>query len=194
MSDQFVSRGQPERSVALLWRAEPRPGRGPKRGLTIDAIAVRAIELADTEGLAGLSMRRLADALGVRPMTLYTYLPAKAELLDVMLDAVYGEIVSALKHSTEARSGNHAWRAGLESRARADWALYRRHPWILPDMGTGETAYPGVHAMVVSALTGHGDQELLEILPATTTADRSRSWVCMTGPTRRCRQSPTSGV
>jgi arginase len=41
-----------------------------------------------------------------------------------------------------------------------------------PDMGTGETAYPGFHAMVVSALTGQGDQELLEILPATTTADR----------------------
>ncbi len=41
-----------------------------------------------------------------------------------------------------------------------------------PDTGTGETAYPGFHAMVVSALTGHGDKELLEILPATTTADR----------------------
>ena len=41
-----------------------------------------------------------------------------------------------------------------------------------PDMGTGKTAYPGFNAMVVSALTGHGDQGLLEILPATTTADR----------------------
>jgi arginase len=41
-----------------------------------------------------------------------------------------------------------------------------------PDMGTGETAYPGYHAMVVSALTGHGDTELLDILPATTTPDR----------------------
>ena len=41
-----------------------------------------------------------------------------------------------------------------------------------PDMGTGETAYPGFHAMVVSALTGRGDQELLETLPGTTTADR----------------------
>jgi arginase len=41
-----------------------------------------------------------------------------------------------------------------------------------PDMGTGEAAYPGFHAMVVSALSGHGDQELLEMLPATTTADR----------------------
>jgi arginase len=42
-----------------------------------------------------------------------------------------------------------------------------------PDMGTGETAYPGFHAMVVSALTGHGDHESLEILPAMTTADGS---------------------
>lgn len=41
-----------------------------------------------------------------------------------------------------------------------------------PDMGTGESAYPGYHAMVVSALTGHGDAELLAMLPATTSADR----------------------
>ncbi len=41
-----------------------------------------------------------------------------------------------------------------------------------PDMGTGESAYPGYHAMVVSALTGHGDPELLQALPATTTGDR----------------------
>ena len=41
-----------------------------------------------------------------------------------------------------------------------------------PDMGTGETEYAGYHAMVVSALTGHGDQELLDLLPATIAADR----------------------
>ncbi|WP_344810153.1 arginase family protein [Microlunatus ginsengisoli] len=41
-----------------------------------------------------------------------------------------------------------------------------------PDMGTGESDYPGYHAMVVSGLTGHGDQELLDILPATITPDR----------------------
>ncbi len=41
-----------------------------------------------------------------------------------------------------------------------------------PDMGTGESAYPGAHAMVVSALTGHGDAELLELLPATTAPGR----------------------
>jgi arginase len=65
-----------------------------------------------------------------------------------------------------------------------------------PDMGTGETVYPGFHAMVVSALTGHGDQELLKILPATTTADGvelvgMHDW---TDQTTRCRQLPPSVV
>nr|WP_277626222.1 arginase family protein [Arsenicicoccus piscis] len=41
-----------------------------------------------------------------------------------------------------------------------------------PDMGTGDSPYPGYHAMVVSALTGHGDPELLDLLPATIPADR----------------------
>ncbi|MBT8161851.1 MULTISPECIES: arginase family protein [Arthrobacter] len=41
-----------------------------------------------------------------------------------------------------------------------------------PDMGTGESSYPGYHAMVVSALTGHGDQEILDRLPATIPASR----------------------
>jgi arginase len=47
-----------------------------------------------------------------------------------------------------------------------------------PDMGTGETTYPGFHAMVISALTGHGDPELLDLLPATIVADRV-ALVCM---------------
>lgn len=59
-----------------------------------------------------------------------------------------------------------AERDGIE----ADLAIL----WIdsHPDMGTGESAYPGYHAMVVSALTGHGDAELLQTLPATTSTDR----------------------
>ena len=64
-----------------------------------------------------------------------------------------------------------------------------------PDMGTGDSDYPGYHAMVVSALTGHGDQQLLGLLPATTIPDRvalvgMHDW---TDPTlSRCRISPSS--
>jgi AcrR family transcriptional regulator len=54
-------------------------------------IVAAAIQLADAEGLAALSMRQVADHLGVAAMSLYTYIPSKAELMDLM-DAVYGEL------------------------------------------------------------------------------------------------------
>ena len=126
-------RGQVGRSMALLWRTTRKPTRGPKPGLTIDTVAAKAIELADAEGLPALSMRRVAEALGVAPMSLYTYVPSKAELVDVMLDAVYGESAADLGRVPAAPTtrGQPTWRAGLETRARADWALYERHPWVL---------------------------------------------------------------
>ena len=81
-----------------------------------------AIAIADAEGLAALSMRRVADAVGVATMTLYSYVPGKAELLDVMLDTVTGET---------ARPAITGWRDGLARIARENWKLYHRHPWIL---------------------------------------------------------------
>jgi arginase len=63
-----------------------------------------------------------------------------------------------------------------------------------PDMGTGETAYPGFHAMVVSALTGTATRSSSRYCRPRRPPIESRSSACMTGPTRRCRQSPASGV
>lgn len=84
--------GDPARSMALLWGTEAPPRtRGRKPGLTVGGIATAAIELADTEGLEALSMRRVAQRLGVGTMSLYTYVPGKAELVDVMLDAIHLE-------------------------------------------------------------------------------------------------------
>ena len=124
MSSDYSGSGDPARSLPLLWRDQKRPTRGPRPGLSVDRVVAAAIELADAEGLAALSMRRVADRLGVGTMSLYTYVPGKAELLDLMLDTVLAE---------EARTDGAAggWRAGLELRAREDWALYHRHPWIL---------------------------------------------------------------
>jgi AcrR family transcriptional regulator len=115
--------GDPARSLRLLWRDQQRPTRGPRPGLSVDRVVAAAVELADAEGLAALSMRRVAERLGVGTMSLYTYVPGKGELLDLMLDTVLAE---------EARPDPAAgWRAGLELRAREDWALFHRHPWIL---------------------------------------------------------------
>jgi AcrR family transcriptional regulator len=125
----YGGRGDPARGMALLWRTAGEPparGRGPRPGLTVDRIVAAATELADAEGLAALSMRRVAERLGVGTMSLYTYVPSKAELVDVMYDAALGELAA------DPLPG--AWRAQLEGIARATWELYRRHPWMLQVM------------------------------------------------------------
>lgn len=130
MPTEYAGRGDPARTIALLWGTRERGGRGPKPGLTVDQIVAAAIAIADAEGLAALSMRRVADRLGVSPMALYTYVPGKAELIDVMLDAVFGETAKP-----EGVAGG--WRVKLEQVARENWALYRRHPWLLQVAATG---------------------------------------------------------
>jgi len=128
MTAERTSQGDPRRSMELLWGRRPAPTRGPKQGLSVARIVARATEIADAEGLAALSMRRVAEGLGVGTMSLYTYVPSKAELLDVMLDTAYGELVGVFDEAT-------GWREGLEARARASWDLYARHPWILQVAG-----------------------------------------------------------
>jgi AcrR family transcriptional regulator len=117
----------PARVLELLWQAgeEPRSRRGPRPALTVDEIVTTAIAIADRDGLEGVTMRRLAQSLGVGAMALYTYVPGKAELLDLMLDRVYAEMprgewpadwrerLTALALDNRALYDAHAWAAGL---------------------------------------------------------------------------------
>jgi AcrR family transcriptional regulator len=129
--------GDPARTLALLWGRDTTRSRGPKPRLSVHRIALAAIEVADADGLDALSMRRVAERLGVGTMSLYTYVPGKAELIDVMLDAVHAE-------PGPAAAPGGGWREKLEQVARANWDLARRHPWIpyvstasRPPMGPG---------------------------------------------------------
>jgi AcrR family transcriptional regulator len=139
VSSVYSGSGDPQRSIELLWGTAPGPKRGPKPKRTLDQIIRAAIAVADAEGLTGLSMRRVADELEVPVMSLYTYVPSKAELIDVMVDTVYGEMA----RPAEVPGG---WRGRLELIARENWALGRRHPWMLqvamsrPVLGPHETA------------------------------------------------------
>jgi AcrR family transcriptional regulator len=131
--------GDPRETLALLWRTRERPKRGRKARLSVDAIVEAAVALADEAGLGAVSMRALADRLGVGTMSVYTHVLGKAELIDLMLDRVLGE--TALP--TELPD---AWRARLELVARENLALFQRHPWMLdvvtfrPPMGPGVVA------------------------------------------------------
>ena len=128
MPSRFVGAGDPSRSMALLWRtpgtSAVRPG--PRSSLDVDRLVSAAVGLADAEGLAAVSMRRVAAELGVPAMTLYGYVPGKGELVDLMLDSALGELYP---DEGAATSGN--WRARVEAVARANWAFFLRHPWAL---------------------------------------------------------------
>jgi AcrR family transcriptional regulator len=127
VTTEYTGGGDPQHSIELLWGAPERPRRGPKPRLTAAMIVAAAIQLADSEGLAALSMRRVADQLGVATMSLYTYIPNKAELIDLMMDTAFGE-----QERPDASPGY--WRARLEQIAKASWKLYHRHPWMLQVM------------------------------------------------------------
>ena len=92
--------------------------------------------LADRDGIEGLSMRTVARELGVSPMSLYTYVPGKAELLDLMLDRLY---LRMGRPPLEDRP----WRGRLEAVAHSNRALFQQHPWLVsvgtarPPLGPG---------------------------------------------------------
>lgn len=83
-----------------------------------------AIAVADSDGLAALSMRRVAESLGVGTMTLYTYVPGKAELIDLMVDAAIGDAGLPAEPPAD-------WRAGVVAFAEAARALQHKHSWLL---------------------------------------------------------------
>jgi len=127
VATELTGAGDPARSMALLWRPEApvARGRGPRAGLDVADVVTAAVRLADSEGISTLSMRRLAAALGVGVMTLYTYVPGKGELVDLMYDRVLGELYR------EEQPAGADWRTRLEHVARENWELFVRHPWAL---------------------------------------------------------------
>ncbi|MFC5819353.1 TetR/AcrR family transcriptional regulator [Nonomuraea harbinensis] len=74
--------------VELLWRDA---GGDPRQGLSVDAIVRAGIEVADAEGLSGLSMRKVAERLGFTTMSLYRHVPSRDHLVDLMRDTAIGE-------------------------------------------------------------------------------------------------------
>ncbi|MCE6999908.1 TetR/AcrR family transcriptional regulator [Saccharothrix sp. S26] len=133
------------RVLELLWKDARRPARGPRRGLTTERIVAAAIQVAETEGPAALSMRRVAEELGVGTASLYTYLPGKAELEALMVDAIGAEDTLP-----DDRPGD--WRAKVEAWARADHQLFREHPWVLHLVATVAAPGPNLLRWMDSAL------------------------------------------
>lgn len=138
-------RSDPRRALEQMWGEAERPRRGPRPALTVRRIVAAALDIVETEGLAELSMRRVAARLGVGTASLYTYVPGKDELLALMLDAVIAE--DPLPHT---RPGT--WREKFAAWARADWEDYRSHPWAVQLASVRQLTGPNALAWLESAL------------------------------------------
>jgi AcrR family transcriptional regulator len=107
----------------LLWGRRERGKRGPKPGLSIEAIVEAAIGIADADGLAAVSMARVAKELGFTTMSLYRYVASKDELLQLMWNA------SAQGAEGLALEGK-GWRERLRHWALVQREMIDRHAWI----------------------------------------------------------------
>ena len=141
MSDEIAGRGDPLKSLKLLWEGNEPPKRGPRPKVELGALVRAAIDIADAEGLAGVSTRRVAEKVGISPMSFYTYIPGKAELLDLMIDTV-----SAIEIGEIPEFDPKQWRQNLMIMAVGLRQFYLLHPWVLdlaahrPVLGPGTMA------------------------------------------------------
>ena len=164
LRDQGLVRAIPGVGTVVVESASAAPGRrparapgarvagGPAREISARIVAA-AIEVADAEGLAGVSMRRVATEIGVATMSLYRHVADKDDLVVQMIDAVFGR----WQLPADPPDG---WRERLEIAARALWSMFRRHPWLAPAMSvTRPQAAPAAipyTEWVLAALDGHG--------------------------------------
>jgi AcrR family transcriptional regulator len=126
-------------STAEPATAEPRPPLSKERVLRA------AVSLADRHGIESLSMRKLADELGVAAMSLYYYVPNKERLLDGMVDIVFSEI--------EPPSTDDDWKTAMRKRAISTREALGRHPWAVGEM-EGRTDHGPANLRLHDAVLG----------------------------------------
>jgi len=125
MAEQISGRGDPLKTLQLLWGKAEAPRRGPRARVELADLVAAAVAIADAEGIEAVSTRRVAEAVGISPMSFYTHIPDKAVLLDLMLDAVAaGEGAAPVFEPAQ-------WRANLTMLAHAFRDFYIAHPWVL---------------------------------------------------------------
>ncbi|MFI5930531.1 TetR/AcrR family transcriptional regulator [Actinoplanes sp. NPDC051494] len=128
--------------VELAWRdagdpaSADEPGTGTRRGLTLARIVAAAVDVADREGLAAVSLARVAAALGTVTTSLYRHVRSKNDLVVVMSDA------AAAPPATMAPPDPGHWRESLATIAWQIYDLYRRHPWVLQVPTAGPPSMP----------------------------------------------------
>lgn len=119
----------------------PQPGVTERPALSRDRVVTTAMALADSAGLDGLTMRRLADDLGVEAMSLYYHFPNKGAILDGLLERAFVEIEEEVG-GFAATATAATWQAALRARILAAREVLLRHPWVPAVMESRSTLTP----------------------------------------------------
>jgi AcrR family transcriptional regulator len=123
----------------------------PRTPLTRERILQAALAFADANGIESLSMRKLGEAVGVEAMSLYNHVPSKADLLDGLIDLVFGEI--------ELPVSSDSWQRAMRQRAIAVRAALKRHRWAIGLMESRSSPGPATlrhHDAVLGCLRQAG--------------------------------------
>jgi len=137
----------PPEPLLPIWQRPERAARGPVPEHSRASIAAAGVALADAEGLAAVTMRRVAAAIGAAPASLYRYVENREELVALMADAATAEL-----NLTDLPSGA-GWRTDVLTVARRLRALYLRHPW-LQEITPGRLGQSGLGPAAVDYLEG----------------------------------------
>jgi AcrR family transcriptional regulator len=107
-----------------------RPRATYRAGLTRDRVFRAAVRIADEGGIAALSMRKLAQALGVEAMSLYHHVADKDEVLDGMVDVVVSEINARVAEIGAPPGGTDSnWKTAVRRRILTAREVFLSHPW-----------------------------------------------------------------
>jgi AcrR family transcriptional regulator len=122
-----------------------------RQPLTPERVLQGAVDLADQTGVEALTMRRLADHLGVKPMSIYHHVPSKEDIVDGMVDIVFAEI--------ELPPDDLDWHAAIRRRCVSARSVLNRHPWAPPLMESRTSPGPATlthHDAVIGCLRRGG--------------------------------------
>jgi AcrR family transcriptional regulator len=131
--------------------APTRPKPEVRTPLSRERVLRAAVAFADESGIGSLSMRKLGEVLGVEAMSLYNHIANKSELLDGMVDVVFGEI--------DLPGGESDWRSAMRQRAISARTVLSRHRWAIGLMESRTTPGPATlrhHDAVIGSLRGGG--------------------------------------
>lgn len=119
--------------------------------LSRERVIQAAVALADADGVEGLTIRKLAAELGVKPMTIYYYVPTKEAIVDGMVDLVFSEIALPPTDTD--------WKTAMRQRSTSARSVLAAHPWATPLMESRRTPGPATlrhHDAVIGCLRAGG--------------------------------------